>query len=160
MEVFSFLKVQEKKAEELITEKELLTQHPQLSPSKLRPSRQLQTFDCIVGEACTGKSWNIQQQIDTLHKTNSITHRFTVHAAEQFSPSQWMSKYRNTTDKVTKPEDVVNLGIHFNVSAYAPYHIVSRFLHNFVVWGIFWDFDTGDMDSVLENSKWHLFVET
>jgi hypothetical protein len=50
--------------------------------------------------------------------------------------------------------DEVTIGVHVNIAAYAPFHLISQFLYHFLVFGILWDVTTGEMLALPPNIKW------
>jgi hypothetical protein len=67
----------------------------------------------------------------------------------------FVDKIRQIQKKVEKPNQPARvLGVHFNISAYAPFEIVSRFFYNFVFFGLLWDESTGDMEYIQDNIHW------
>jgi hypothetical protein len=58
-----------------------------------------------------------------------------------------------TNNQTAKP---IKLGIHFNISAYAPFDVISRFFYNFVLFGFLWDEATGDMEFIPDNIFWYV----
>ena len=51
-------------------------------------------------------------------------------------------------------KDDITIGIHVNISAFAPFYQVSQFLYYFVVFGIIWDETTGEMLALPPNIRW------
>jgi hypothetical protein len=48
----------------------------------------------------------------------------------------------------------VTIGVHVNIAAYAPFHLVAQFLYHFLVFGILWDEPIGEMLALPPNIKW------
>jgi hypothetical protein len=48
------------------------------------------------------------------------------------------------------------LGVHFNISAFAPFGIIAQFFYNFILFGVLWDEETGDMEYIPEDLHWHV----
>ncbi len=46
------------------------------------------------------------------------------------------------------------MGIHFNVSAYAPFDVVARLFYSFMLNGTLWDESSGDMEIILPTIRW------
>ena len=74
---------------------------------------------------------------------------------EQFTPSIFISRFRH----LTKGSEGMAIGVHFNVSAYAPIALFDQFLQGLVLWGLIYDPFTGDMEQVDPAFKWHIFIE-
>ena len=74
---------------------------------------------------------------------------------EHFTPSSFLSTLKN----VINEDEKIALGVHFNVSPYAPFSMLSQFLYNFVLWGFFWDTASGEMDYPLYSVDWFIFME-
>eukprot|EP00026_Physarum_polycephalum_P000006 Phypoly_transcript_00006.p1 GENE.Phypoly_transcript_00006~~Phypoly_transcript_00006.p1 ORF type:complete len:4090 (+),score=503.30 Phypoly_transcript_00006:465-12734(+) len=77
----------------------------------------------------------------------------SLSANEDFSVQNFIQDVQSfTTDEIT-------VGVHFNISAFAPFRFVSTFLYYFTVFGILWDEATGEMLALPPNIKWLIFVE-
>jgi hypothetical protein len=55
-----------------------------------------------------------------------------------------------------KAQGPATVAVHFNVSAYAPYDVVSRLFYSFILFGVFWDESNGDMEFILPNIRWSI----
>jgi hypothetical protein len=48
------------------------------------------------------------------------------------------------------------IGVHFNISAYAPFQLIAKFFYNFVLFGFLWDEASGDMEYIPDDIHWHV----
>lgn len=54
----------------------------------------------------------------------------------------------------TNLNDNIIIGVHVNISAYAPFQQINQFLYHFLCFGILWDVVSGEMLSISRNIKW------
>lgn len=146
------------KPESSITPDDQLKDLPNVKPAKLRQARKLEAFHLVTGDSCSGKSWAIRQQLDGLLQVRNIDASMAVTLTEDFTPSVFIRKFLEAQKQV-QAQQPLRVGVHLNVSAYAPMAEVSRFLYAFLLWGQLWDFNTGAMHTISNTVSWHIFVE-
>lgn len=64
-----------------------------------------------------------------------------------------ISKFRDIKQSQSQ---LTNLGVHFNISAYAPFDKIAQFFYHFVLFGLLWDQTTGDMEHIPFDLHWKI----
>ncbi|KAL6077130.1 Replication factor C small subunit [Balamuthia mandrillaris] len=161
VEVFSFLEKESYDASRVISEVDLRQNHRLLLPRMVRQRMKLRSLECHMWPPCSGKSHLIRKRREELQHQGeeSLDHWMTVSITESFVPSKFIAMYRNLASSSSTSSSVRTIGVHLNMSAYAPLAVVGRFLELFIFWGMLWDESTGDMEKIHAGDQWHIFVE-
>ena len=102
---------------------------------------------CFLSPSGSGKSYEISNLLKNYR--NSVR----IDINENFTPIIAIEILKNVQNALQ-----MSLGIHFNVSAYAPLHEVSSFFDNLIFHGIIWDKNNGEMLSI-QYFNINLFIE-
>ena len=152
LEVFEFVQMEEKTSEIIQEERLLMAKIKKLKPSFLLHARGISVLEVFTGKASSGKTFAIS------HKTAQIPNRVVFSVVEEFKVSDFIQVFRKQILPLAGSKIPVML--HFNVSAYAPLHEFGQMLQHFLLWGVLWDTNTGEMVFVSrKNFVWSIFVE-
>ena len=53
-----------------------------------------------------------------------------------------------------KDEVQVRVGVHINISAFAPFQLINSFLYNFLVYGVLWNPESGRLEFAPPTAEW------
>ena len=121
-------------------------------------TQQVKSLKLATSEThATGKSENIRYYLNELKSKQIIDEWIAVSANEDFSSMIFLERCQSLI--FSNKSKSKKIGIHFNVSAYAPLDVVSQFLQNFILWGFFFDAKTGEMKTSPSNANWYICVE-
>eukprot|EP01087_Luapelamoeba_hula_P021662 TRINITY_DN7613_c0_g1_i1.p1 TRINITY_DN7613_c0_g1~~TRINITY_DN7613_c0_g1_i1.p1 ORF type:complete len:278 (-),score=29.17 TRINITY_DN7613_c0_g1_i1:79-912(-) len=161
VKIFSFLPIQRFSSDQLTSALDSATKQETFTPTYVRKKQGFITLQYLTASrACTGKSHTIRKRLAALH-VNQLAHEpISVTICEEFLRSKFIKQYRAAiASQDEKPvDDLITLGVHLNVSCYAPFSVLARFLEQFLFWGLLED-ETGQLLMVDKRVRWHFFVE-
>jgi len=156
LEFFSFLNVEKYDSKSIVSARDMATSIPSFTPTAIQKRCQISQLLCWKGPPCSGKSFDITNQLQDLEKRKQINHSLCISITEGFTPATFIEKYRAIARGSSSN---VRLGVHFNISGYADFAMVAQFFELFLYWGIFSDDATGDVEHIINVDKWYLFLE-
>jgi len=169
VEMFSFLRGQEKGIEQLPPAEQL---QAYTRSNQCLEARSIRGLQYVIGEPCSGKTFFIDKRIDELiaqrrvHNDNVL--RMSVN--EDWSVTMFIRRVRELLNARAQPAS--EIAVYFNLSPYAPLETVAQFFFSLLMWGFVCDSNTGAMlhtldvlrleagaDGAARPPAWHWFVE-
>jgi hypothetical protein len=114
-------------------------------------------FETVTGPASSGKSFYVNLELQDLGVPEA--HRHVVRVNEDWSTQAVLNRYRAMKGEAGG-EAPLPVGMHFDISPYADFELLSRFFYRALVCGLLWDEATGDIECLdPTRTLLHVFIE-
>lgn len=64
---------------------------------------------------------------------------------------------KDYTIDLSAPE-ALQVNLHVNISAYSPFQLIHAFLYHFLVFGVFWNPESGKIELPPANARWFVSI--